>query len=59
MKSIINKKFIALCGLTLVTIAGFSQSAAKQAMQASMFHNDISSQAILQKNMAKVLAANI
>ncbi|MGH1386521.1 hypothetical protein [Kordia sp.] len=59
MKLPINKKFIALSSLLLVTAFGFSQSAAKQAFQASMFHNDISSQAILQKNMARVLKANI
>jgi hypothetical protein len=59
MKLPINKKFITLSSLILVAAFGFSQSAAKQAYQSSMFHNDISTQAILQKNMAKVLAANI
>jgi len=58
MKSLIRKKFLALCSLLLVTISGFSQNA-RQAAQASMFHNDMSSQAILQKNMSKILEANI
>ncbi|WP_298519690.1 hypothetical protein [uncultured Kordia sp.] len=58
MKLPIKKKLVALCGLILVTTIGFSQTA-RQAVQASMFHNDLSSQAILQKNMARVLAANI
>ncbi|MFK7747934.1 MAG: hypothetical protein AB8B65_06075 [Kordia sp.] len=58
MKSPIKKQFIALCGLLLITVSGFSQTA-KQTVQASMFHNDISSQAILQKNMARVMKANI
>ncbi|MCH2192637.1 hypothetical protein [Kordia sp.] len=58
MKLTIKKKLIALCGVILVTTVGFSQSP-RQAVQASMFHNDVSSQAILQKNMSKIIAANI
>ncbi|MFK7747935.1 MAG: hypothetical protein AB8B65_06080 [Kordia sp.] len=49
MKSLIRKKFIALSAIVLISTAGFSQAAGK----ASMFHTDISSEAILQKNMGK------
>ncbi|AXG68506.1 hypothetical protein KORDIASMS9_00721 [Kordia sp. SMS9] len=52
------KKSSCLCALFLVTSIGFAQSA-KQAVQASMFHNDVSTQAILQKNLNRILKANI
>lgn len=54
MELLIRKKFIALCGIILVSTAAFSQAG-----RASMFHNDISTQAILQKNMAKVYKSNV
>jgi len=58
MKPAITKKIAAFCSLMLITTIGFAQTA-RQAVQASMFHNDISTQAILQKNMNKIIAANI
>ncbi|PTX60055.1 hypothetical protein C8N46_10761 [Kordia periserrulae] len=58
MKSHFKKKIILFCGLILVTFVGFAQTA-RQAVQASMFHNDVNSQAILQKNLNRILKANI
>ncbi|KAB8151390.1 hypothetical protein EZY14_018820 [Kordia sp. TARA_039_SRF] len=58
MKSHFKKKLILFYGLILVTFVGFSQSA-RQAVQASMFHTDINSQALLQKNLNRILKANI
>ncbi len=43
----ISKKIIALCGIVLVSTAVFSQT------ESSILHNDMSTQAILQKNMGK------
>ncbi|MEM6721726.1 MAG: hypothetical protein AAF611_20525 [Bacteroidota bacterium] len=54
----IQKKLIAFCGLILITTIGVAQTA-RDAVQASMFHNDINTQAILQKNINKIIAANI
>ncbi|MEM6721727.1 MAG: hypothetical protein AAF611_20530 [Bacteroidota bacterium] len=47
MKLSIRKKVIAFLSIVLITTAGFSQQGS------SMFHNDMSTQAILQKNMGK------
>lgn len=57
MKSFFTKKLLSLCSVVLITSSVFAQG--KEAIKASMFHNDISTQAILQKNMAKIIAANI
>ena len=58
MKLSVKKKLVLLSGLILFTAVGFAQTA-RQAVQASMFHNDINSQALLQKNLNRILKANI
>jgi len=45
--SILRKKMIILSSIVLISTVGFSQ------VRSSMMHNDMSSQAILQKNMGK------
>ena len=53
------KQLITLCAIVLISAEGFSQSAAKQAMQASMFHSDLTLQAQMQKNFSAIYKANI
>ncbi|WP_420570801.1 hypothetical protein [Kordia sp.] len=57
MKSPI-KQLITSCIFILICTVGFSQSA-RQAAQASMFHNDLTLQAQMQKNFAAIAKANI
>lgn len=53
------KQLIALCTITLISTAGFSQSVAKQAVQASMFHGNLTLQSQMQKNFAAIYRANV
>jgi len=57
MKSSI-KQLTALCVFILISATGFSQSA-RQAVQASMFHSDLTLQAQMQKNFAAIYKANV
>lgn len=57
MKSI-HKQILVLCAFAMICATGFSQSA-REAVQASMFHNDMTLQAQMQKNFAAILKANV
>ncbi len=53
-----RKQLITTYIILLISAAGFSQSA-RQAVQASMFHNDLTLQAQMQKNFSAIYKANI
>lgn len=53
------KQLIATCAIVLISAAGFSQSAGRQAVQASMFHSDLTLESQMQKNFSAILRANV
>jgi hypothetical protein len=54
----IQQQIVAFCVIAMICATGFSQSA-RDAVQASMFHNDMTLQAQMQKNFAAILKANV
>ncbi|QHI37897.1 hypothetical protein IMCC3317_32800 [Kordia antarctica] len=52
------KQLVATCAIILFSTAGFSQTA-RQAAQASMFHDNLTLQSQMQKNFAAIYKANV